>query len=71
MSIINDIIIQAEHAKEYEVQVELPESFAFYGEVPYDIHIYGKTAFITVPADSLEIAVKLANEYIQGGVDQE
>jgi hypothetical protein len=70
MSYIDDIIIQTEHAREFEVQVELPENFAFYGVVPYTTHLYGRTAFMTVPAESMEQAVRLANEYLQGGIQE-
>ena len=62
---INDIIIQTQHATEYEVVVDVPEGFIFKGIVPYTMHIYGSVAYVTVPASSLEEAKELAQKYFE------
>jgi hypothetical protein len=66
---INDIIIQSQHATEFEVQVDVPEGFRFRGVVPYTMHIYGSVAYVTVPASSLEEAKELAQKYFEENIE--
>jgi hypothetical protein len=51
--------------QDFEVQVEVPESFCFTGSIPYDMEIVGNQAFVTVPALTIEEAVQKANEFFQ------
>jgi hypothetical protein len=67
---INDIEIGMKGLQEFEVQIEIPENFAFYGTVPYTMHIVDRTALVTVPASSVEEAVELAQSYFNGGVEE-
>ena len=66
---INDIEIGMTGLKEFEVQVTVPDNFAFYGTVPYYMHIIDRIALVTVPASSVEQARDLALAYFAGGVD--
>lgn len=66
---INDIEIGMKGLQEFEVQVNIPENFAFYGTVPYYMHIIKDIALVTVPASSVEQARELALAYFAGGVD--
>lgn len=51
---------------EYEVEVNVPDDFEFYGEVPYDMHIAGDKAWVKVLAETMEEAKIKANEYFEG-----
>jgi len=66
---INDIEIGMKGLGEFEVQIEIPENFTFYGTVPYTMHIVNRTALVTVLASSVEQARELALAYFAGGVD--
>ena len=55
----------------YEVQVAVPEGFAFRGKVPFDIHIVDRTAFVTVFASSVQEAKIQAENYFARGVEDE
>ena len=66
---INDIEIGMTGLKEFEVQITVPENFAFYGTVPYYMHIINNIALVTVPASSVEEARELALAYFAGGID--
>jgi len=55
---------------EYEVMVEVPDTFNFYGKVPYDMEICAGTAFVKVEADSIEEATALARKYFAGEYDE-
>lgn len=68
---INDIEIGMKGLGEFEVQIEIPENFTFYGEVPYTMHIVNRTALVTVPASSVQEARELALAYFAGGVDSD
>ena len=48
---------------EYEVQVTVPETFSFHGQVPWDMQIVGNQAFVTVIAASLTEARSRVEEY--------
>jgi hypothetical protein len=66
---LNDIEIGLRGVKEFEVQVTVPEDFVWPGHVPYDIHILKDQAFVTVPANTIEEAKRLAEEYFNGQPD--
>ena len=53
------------HLTEYEVEVNVPDDFEFYGEVPYDMHIAGDKAWVKVIAENMEEAKIKANEYFE------
>jgi hypothetical protein len=48
---------------EYEVQVTVPATFSFRGQVPWDMQIVGNQAFVTVIAASLTEARSRVEEY--------
>lgn len=48
---------------EYEVQVTVPSTFSFRGQVPWDMHILGDQAFVTIIASSLTEARSRVEEY--------
>jgi len=66
---ITDIEIGMKGLREFEVQIEIPENFTFYGAVPYTMHIVNRTALVTVPASSVQEARELALAYFAGGID--
>jgi hypothetical protein len=48
---------------EFEVQVTVPPTFQFRGQVPWDMQILGNQAFVTVIAPSLTEARSRVEEY--------
>lgn len=61
-----DIVMnRIKNLTEYEIQVEVPESFSFDGTVPYDMNITNGTAWVKVVAVSLEEAKMKVNEYFE------
>lgn len=59
-----DITMQRiKNLAEYEVQVTVPETFCFRGQVPWDMQIVGNQAFVTVIASSLGEARDRVEEY--------
>jgi hypothetical protein len=48
---------------EYEVQITVPETFSFRGQVPWDMQILGNQAFVSVIASSLTEARSRVEEY--------
>jgi hypothetical protein len=59
-----DITMQRiKNLAEYEVQVTVPETFCFRGQVPWDMQILGNQAFVTVIAASLTEARDRVEEY--------
>jgi len=66
---IEDIEIGMKGLREFEVQIDVPENFTFYGTVPYTMHIVNRTALVTVPASSVQEARELAEAYFAGGID--
>ena len=48
---------------EYEVQVTVPPTFSFRGQVPWDMQILGNQAFVTIIASSLTEARSRVEEY--------
>lgn len=66
---LKDIQIGMTGLREFEVQVTVPPDFCWPGHVPYDIHILKDQAFVTVPANTIEEAKRLAEEYFNGQPD--
>jgi len=48
---------------EFEVQVTVPKTFRFRGQVPWNMQILGNQAFVTVIAPSLTEARSRVEEY--------
>ena len=63
---VRDIQIGLTGLREFEVQVQVPPDFEFRGMIPFDLHIVGSVAFVTVKAESLEQATTIAQEYFNG-----
>ena len=68
---INDIQVGMKGLQEFEVQVTVPKAFAFYGTVPYHMHIVNGIALVTVPASSVQEATRLAQAYFDGSEEDE
>ena len=62
----DSIMNRIKHLTEYEIEVNVPDDFEFYGEVPYDMSISGSKAWVKVVAETLEEAKIKANEYFEG-----
>ena len=59
-----DITMQRiKNLSEFEVQVTVPATFSFRGQVPWDMQILGNQAFVTVIASSLTEACSRVEEY--------
>jgi hypothetical protein len=68
---ITDIQVGMKGLQEFEVQITVPKDFAFYGTVPYHMHIVNNIALVTVPASSVEEATRLAQAYFDGSEEDE
>lgn len=64
-NIMNRII----NLQEFEVMLDVPEDFQFYGVVPFDMSISGGKAFVKVVAASMDEAVERATIYFEGPQD--
>ena len=60
---IKQIMKRIKNLQEFEIQMTVPEDFHFTGQVPYDIHIVGDTAFVTVVAESFDKAKEMVYNY--------
>jgi hypothetical protein len=60
------VMNRIKNLSEYEVEVNVPDDFQFYGEVPYDMNIAGDKAWVKVLAESMEEAKLKAYEYFEG-----
>ena len=59
-----DITMQRiKNLAEYEVQVTVPATFSFRGQVPWDMQIVGNQAFVKLIASSLVEARSRVEEY--------
>jgi len=54
---------QIKNLNEYEVQVTVPQTFCFRGQVPWDMQILGDQAFVTIIAPSFTEARSRVEEY--------
>ena len=69
MNKFDHIMSRIMNLQEFEVMVEVPEDFQFYGVVPFDMSISGGKAFVKVVAASLDEAVERATLYFEGPQD--
>jgi hypothetical protein len=60
---IKNVMERIMKLQEFEVMVEIPEGFEFYGPVPYDMYIVGGIAIVKVVAVDIEEATCTANYY--------
>jgi hypothetical protein len=60
---IDDVMKRIKNLQEYEIQISVPDEFHFTGCVPYDIHIIGNIAFVTLVAESFDEAKELVYNY--------
>lgn len=56
--------------EEFEVIVAVPENFRFNGTVPYDMQIIAGSAFVTVPAASMEEAFTKAKAFFDATISE-
>jgi hypothetical protein len=63
---VKDVINRIKNLQKFEVNVQLPEHFAFTGVIPYDMVITGDTATVTVYAATETEARQRAEEYFNG-----
>lgn len=67
----NHIMERIKNLQEFEVVVDVPEDFQFYGVVPFDMSISGGKAFVRMVAASMEEAIEKANTYFKGPPEEE
>lgn len=68
---IDKVLNRIKKLQEWEVIVQVPDDFEFYGVVPYDINISNGIAFVKVWAESIEEAVSKANQYFNGPQEED
>lgn len=61
-----DVINRIKRLQKFDVEVQLPEHFAFTGVIPYDMAIAGNIATVTVYAETVAEAQQRAEEYFNG-----
>jgi hypothetical protein len=61
-----DVINRIKRLQIFEVEVPLPETFAFTGVVPFDMTIEDGVARVQVYAETIEEATIKAEEYFNG-----
>ena len=54
---------QIKNLTEFEIQATVPKTFRFRGQIPWDMHILGDQAFVTVIAPSITEARSRVEEY--------
>ena len=65
MKEVKAVLKRIKELKEYEVMLQVPESFRMNGRVPFDMYIAGSTAFVKVMAESIEEATHMAETYFK------
>lgn len=65
------ILNRVSNLTEYEVIVTMPNEWRFKGVVPFDMHIVGDQAFVTVLAENIDEAMVRANAYIKSLSEEE
>jgi hypothetical protein len=60
-----DLIFRAKNLIEFEVETELPDNFAFNGQVPFDLTIKDNTITAKVWAINFDEAAHRLNEYLE------
>lgn len=69
---IKEVMDRIKNLEEYEVWINLPDSFAFRGKSPFDIYITNNNvALVKVIASSMEEAQQKANEFFFGEQDED
>ena len=64
---IKEVMERLKNLEEYEVWVDLPDSFAFRGKSPFDIYITNNNvALVKVIASSMEEAQQKAHNFFYG-----
>ena len=71
MSDIDHIMNRIKNLQTFEVMVDVPEDFQFYGVVPFDMSISGGKAFVKVVAADIQEAVDRVNIYFSGPPEEE
>jgi hypothetical protein len=72
MNDVRKIMDRVKQLQEFSVIVQVPDNFAFYGVVPYDIKIFKNGhAVVKVLAASVEEAKTKAVEYFANGSQEE
>lgn len=67
---MKEVMERIKNLQEYEVWVNLPDTFAFRGKSPFDIYITNNNvALVKVIASSMEEATQKANEFFYGETD--
>lgn len=61
-----DVINRIKRLQIFEVEVTMPETFAFSGVVPFDMTIEGDIARVQVYAETIEEATIKAEAYFNG-----
>ena len=68
---IKQVMDRIKSLEEFEVWIDLPDSFEFRGKSPFDIYITNNNvALVKVIAASPEEALKKANEFFYGEKDE-
>jgi len=60
-----DLIFRAKNLIEFEVETELPDTFAFNGQVPFDLTIKDNIITAKVWAINFDEAAHRLNEYLE------
>lgn len=63
--ITQDVIARARRMRSFSVKVQVEPGWLPQGQVPYDIHIQGPVATLTIIAQDLTSAQRLALAYTQ------
>lgn len=71
MSEFDSVMDRIKNLQTFEVMVDVPEDFQFYGVVPFDISISGGKAFVTLVAANIQEAVDRVNQFFSGPPEEE
>lgn len=71
MNEFDNIMDRIKSLQTFEVMVDVPEDFQFYGVVPFDMTISGGKAFVTLVAANIQEAVDRVNQYFSGPPEEE
>lgn len=71
MSEFDNVMDRIKNLQTFEVMVDVPEDFQFYGVVPFDISISGGKAFVTLVAANIQEAVDRVNQFFSGPPEEE
>lgn len=71
MSEFDNVMDRIKNLQTFEVMVDVPEDFQFYGVVPFDMSISGGKAFVTLVAANIQEAVDRVNQFFSGPPEEE